>query len=89
MHGVYVLLSRADGRLYIGYSRDIKHRLEQHNAGKVSATRKRVPFMLIYCELFCNQADAMRRELYLKTGWGRKYLNRTLTETFKKKNLGG
>ena len=89
MHGVYVLVSRADGRLYIGYARDIKRRVAQHNAGKVSATRKRRPLTLIYCELFCNQTDAMRRELYLKTGWGRNYLKRTLLETFANKNLGG
>jgi len=81
MHGVYVLRSKVDGDLYIGYSHDIKRRLKEHNDGKVPATRRRIPLQLIYCELFINRGDAMRRELYLKSGWGRNYLVKVLKET--------
>ena len=85
MHGVYVLSSEKDGNLYVGYSRDIKGRLAAHNSGRVPATRDRRPMKLVYCEMFASQKDAMRREIYLKTGWGRNYLKRTLTDTLRSK----
>jgi len=88
MHGVYVLKSLKDGDLYIGYSHDIKQRLKQHNDGRVPATSRRRPLKVIYCELFASQKDAMRREIYLKSGWGRSYLKRVLQDTLNKK-LGG
>jgi predicted GIY-YIG superfamily endonuclease len=84
MHGVYVLGSLKDGNLYIGSSRDIKARLAEHLAGRVTATRQRRPLELLYCELHASRKDAMQREMYLKTGWGRKYLERTLPETLER-----
>ena len=87
MHGVYVIRSRKDGQLYIGYSRDIKRRLAEHNDGRVPATVNRRPFAVLYCELFANQKDAMQRELYLKSGWGRKYLQRTLSNALQNKKI--
>lgn len=81
MHGVYVLGSVKDGELYVGYSSDVKQRLADHQAGKVPATRRRLPINLLYCELHGSRKDAMHRELYLKSGWGRKYLSRTIPET--------
>ena len=91
MHGVYVLRSIKDGNLYIGYSHAIKQRLKEHNDGRVSATRKRKPLKLIYCELFANRQDAMRREIHLKSGWGRNYLRKVLRYTLhdSAKNIGG
>ena len=91
MHGVYVLTSKKDNSLYIGYARDIKKRLAEHNGGKVSSTKAKRPYRLIYCELFLNQKDAMRRELYFKSGWGRKYLAKILTYTLQDmdKNFSG
>lgn len=78
MHGVYVLGSLKDGKLYIGSSHDIKARLAEHSAGRVPATRSRRPLELLYCELHASRKDAMQREMYLKTGWGRNYLERTI-----------
>ena len=80
MHGVYVLGSLKDSDLYTGYSHDIKSRLAEHNSGRVPSTRLRKPFELLYCELHKSQKDAMQREVYLKTGWGRKYLERTIPD---------
>lgn len=81
MHGVYVLGSRLDGKLYVGYTHDIKTRLTEHNSGRVVATKNRRPMVLLYCEMCPSKADAMRRELYLKSGWGRNYLERTIPDT--------
>jgi len=84
MHGVYVLGSLKDGNLYVGSSHDIKARLAEHVKGHVSATKLRRPLELLYCELHASRKDAMQREMYLKTGWGRKYLERTIPETLER-----
>ena len=71
MHSVYFLLSKQDGSVYVGYSSTLKERLNEHHKGRVPATRDKRPLELIYCELYKNRIDAMRRERYFKSGWGR------------------
>ncbi len=47
-HYVYVLRSLTDSQFYVGLTNDLPARLEMHNAGLVSSTRRRIPFELIY-----------------------------------------
>jgi len=77
---VYVLESAADGDRYIGYTSNIKRRLEEHRNGKSFATKFRRPFKLIYFEGCLHSEDAKRREKYLKTTQGRRFLGLRLTE---------
>ncbi|KKQ27662.1 MAG: Excinuclease ABC C subunit domain protein [Candidatus Magasanikbacteria bacterium GW2011_GWC2_37_14] len=63
-----------DNNLYIGYTKDLKNRLEEHNSGKADATKCRRPLKLIYYEACLNEQKAIQREKYFKTGFGRKYL---------------
>ncbi|MCJ7778124.1 MAG: GIY-YIG nuclease family protein [Sedimentisphaerales bacterium] len=81
---VYVLRSEKDGNHYVGYTNDIKRRLEEHNCGKVPSTKSRNPLKLIYWEGCLNQKDATRREKYLKTAWGKRYIKNRLREYFAK-----
>ena len=71
---IYVLLSQKDNNFYVGYTKDIQKRLKEHNAGKVFSTKERRPLKLIYWEGCINQKDAIKREKYLKTAWGKRYL---------------
>ena len=66
MFYVYVLRSRANNDLYIGYSKDLKKRLVAHNSGKVKSTKPYLPWNLIYYEAYKNKYDATRRERELK-----------------------
>jgi putative endonuclease len=75
---VYVLRSETDSGLYIGYSSDLKKRPAQHKKGAAVATRYRRPWKLIYYEAYVEQADALGRERYLKSGSGRSFLKRQL-----------
>ena len=75
---VYVLQSEQDGQFYTGYTNDLKARFKQHNEGIVKSTRNRRPFQLIYYEACLNQQDALRREKYLKTTYGKRYLKNRL-----------
>jgi putative endonuclease len=74
MFYTYVLKSKKDSKLYIGYSNDLKHRLLEHNKGKVEATKARKPFELVYYEACLDEKKAIKREKYFKTGFGRRYL---------------
>ena len=66
MFYVYILRSKKDGNLYIGYSKDLRRRLEEHNLGKSASTKPRIPFELIYYEAYKSQEDALKREHMLK-----------------------
>lgn len=74
----YVLQSQKDFSLYIGWTNNLKHRLQQHNIGKVQATKPKIPYKLVYLETCLNQKDAILREKSLKTGFGRKYIKNRL-----------
>lgn len=50
---VYVLHSVKDGDRYIGYTSNLKKRIEEHQQGKSFATSYRLPFKLIYYEACC------------------------------------
>jgi putative endonuclease len=77
---VYILFYKDKG-LYIGFSTDLKSRLVAHAAGKVTATKDRIPSQLIHYEYFINKADAKAREEFLKSGHGREQLKRFLKRT--------
>jgi putative endonuclease len=71
---VYVLRSLKDGMLYTGYTNDLRRRVEEHHAGVVRSTQDRQPLELVYYEACRSQADATKREKYLKTAWGKRYI---------------
>jgi len=78
MFYVYVLKSDLDGNLYTGHTANLRKRLLEHNCGKVDSTRERTPFELVYYEASRNLADVIRREKYLKTTYGHRYLSSRL-----------
>ena len=79
---VYVLHPSQDAGLYIGYSADLRRRLGEHKEGALRATSYRGPWNLIYYEAYIEEADAIGRERYLKSGAGRKLLRSQLRNYF-------
>jgi len=75
---VYVLFSKKDSLFYTGYTHDIRKRIEEHKSGRVFSTRHRTPLELVYWEGCLDQKDALEREKYLKTAWGKRYLRNRL-----------
>jgi len=71
---VYILHSTDYNRYYIGSTREIVNRLKAHNSGKVRSTKAYRPWELIYTEKFDIYSDARKREIFLKSGAGRKWL---------------
>lgn len=82
----YILESLKDGNHYTGYTADLKKRLKEHEKGYSFSTSFRRPFKLIYFEGCLNELDARRRERYLKTTQGRRFLGLRLTE-YKRQKL--
>src|SRR5437773_5502938 len=54
----YVLRSLKDNQFYVGLTRDVPVRVQQHNNGLVTSTKKRTPFELVYWEGCLNESDA-------------------------------
>jgi len=67
-----------DKKFYAGSTKDLKLRFEQQNNGLVEFTKDRRPFKLIYCEACLNQSDATRREKYMKSYNGKRFLGKRL-----------
>ena len=66
MFFVYILRSKRDENLYIGYTDDLRRRMQEHNSGKNQSTKFRRPFELIYYEAYRAKKDAKEREQNLK-----------------------
>ena len=78
MFYTYVLQSECDGNFYVGYTKDLKLRFDQHNKGQVESTKARLPLKLIYYEACLKQEDAIKREKYFKTYNGKRFLHNRL-----------
>ncbi len=66
MFYTYIFRSKKDNKLYIGYTNDLKRRIEEHNSGTNESTKFRRPFELIYYEAYKAEQDAKKREDNLK-----------------------
>ena len=71
MPGYLYILRCSDDTLYVGSTRDIVSRFEQHSSGRgAQYTRKRLPVTLVYCATFesVSEAYAVERKIH---GWSR------------------
>ncbi len=80
MYYTYVLESVKDHQWYTGMTTDLKRRMANHLKGEVTSTSNRRPLKLVYYEACLNEADAKRRERYLKSGKGKRYLKQRLAK---------
>lgn len=78
----YILKSEVDKKNYTGYTKDLNLRFEKHNKGLVKSTKDRRPLKLIYFEACLSQRDALNREKYLKTHYGKMFLKNRLKSYF-------
>ena len=81
MYYIYIIENEKDKSWYIGFSVDVKRRISEHNSkigGQYTSTKKG-RWNLVYIEGYSNKLDALGREKYLKSGAGRKYLKKQLS----------
>ena len=61
MFYLYVLKSKKDGKLYFGYTNNLRRRIEEHNKKQEKSTKFRAPFTLVYYEAYKAEDDAKKR----------------------------
>ena len=84
MYYFYVLRFKKNGKLYKGFTNNLKRRFAEHERGGSSFSSRNGEFELIFCEAYINEKDARSAEIYFKSGHGREVLKEKLKNT-----LGG
>ena len=78
MFYVYLLLLK-NNQIYTGSTNNLKRRTTELRLGKVASTKNRRPLKLIHYEAYLLKDDAVRREKYLKTTYGKRDMKRQLS----------
>ncbi len=63
---IYILKGSSNPQYYIGFTQDLKLRLEEHNKGSNSSTKRGRPWKILYYEAYCEEILARQREEVLK-----------------------
>ena len=77
----YVIKSVEKNFRYVGITNDMERRLKEHNFGKNKSTAFYKPFNIVLKESYIDHKEARVREKFLKSGQGRKFLDKLVTET--------
>lgn len=64
------ILRLANNQYYVGTTVNLQHRVQEHNNGVDTFTRKHLPVTLVYFEEYPTEEQAVTREKQLK-GWSR------------------
>jgi putative endonuclease len=79
MYHVYLIRSlKSPDHVYIGYTTDMRQRLETHNAGGSVHTALYKPWEIIVCLSFKEKGAALAFESYLKSGSGNAFAKKRL-----------
>lgn len=81
MHYVYIIQSDSTNRYYIGSTQDLTERIDGHNSGKTTSTRKRGPWKLVYHEEFETKTEALKREREIKRKKSAESIRRILSNS--------
>ena len=77
MHTIYILQDK-NGKLYKGLTNNLQRRLAEHKRGKTISTSRMVDLRVVYTEKYETIEEGRKRELYLKTSAGRRFIKRKL-----------
>ena len=77
MYHTYVIRNDK-GTWYTGSTGDLRKRLREHNTGRSTWTKDKGVWQVIYYEACFDEQDARSREIYLKSGMGKRYLKTRL-----------
>ena len=77
---VYALWSESHDKIYVGFTNNLERRLSQHANGESTYTRKFRPWQCFFTEMASTKEEALKKETYYKSGWGRKRLQKELEE---------
>ena len=79
MYYVYIISSiNIPEKLYVGYTLNIKNRVQKHNEGGSVYTKDFRPWKLVFCCAFPDKTTALDFEKYLKSHSGKAFLQKRL-----------
>ena len=81
MYYVYILYNTKTSRYYIGYSPDLRSRLQTHFSGNVKSTKSDLHYRLMWYCAFRDRNLALLMERYLKSGSGRAFMKKRLLKS--------
>jgi len=82
MYYVYVLLNKETGRYYVGYTMNLRRRVNQHLNSEVKSTKSNLNYELVYYSAFEDRDLAVKFERYLKSGSGVAFMKKRLIKKF-------
>jgi putative endonuclease len=71
---VYVLKGK-NGKRYVGITNDLTRRLKEHRSYRSKGSQVLGEFVLLHAEEYASHKSARKREKFLKSGQGRKWLD--------------
>ena len=71
---VYALKNKVNNEVYVGITSCLDRRLAEHNNGKNRYTKAFLPWEVFYTEELPDYTTARRREIYLKSASGKRFL---------------
>lgn len=77
MFYVYVIIN-GEGKIYIGQTKELSKRMNDHKMGWSRYTKGKGRWHLLFKEEYRTRREAIKREKYLKSGVGRRYIKEIL-----------
>jgi len=77
------------GKRYVGITKDLSRRLREHRSRKSKGSQIIGDFKLLHTEKFPDHGSARKRERFLKSGQGRKWLDEHLLHSESATMTGG
>ena len=74
MFTTYILFSKSINTYYVGSTGNITDRLNRHNTGRSTYTKRGIPWVLVYRKEYATKSEAYQAELYIKSQKSRKYI---------------
>ncbi|WP_373059179.1 GIY-YIG nuclease family protein [Zunongwangia sp. H14] len=74
MYFVYAIRSQLKDWIYVGMTNNVQRRIAQHNAGQNKSTKAYKPFQFLFSENFPTRPEARKREKYLKSTAGKRWI---------------
>jgi putative endonuclease len=65
---------------YVGSTLDLVDRLNRHNSGKSTYTKRGIPWIVVYQKTYSTKSEAYQAELYIKSQKSRKYIEELIAE---------
>ena len=78
IYTTYVLINKSEIKTYVGHTNNLEKRLDQHNQGKGTFSRRYRPWKILHKENFLNEIDSVKREKYFKSAAGRRWMKKNL-----------